>query len=57
MQKGSFILDLYDGKNKSRYGRRTPLKRTTIPRTLGKKGKNIAKAMSTIFKNYPVRGN
>ena len=55
MQKGSFILDLYDGKNKKQIWQAHAVKTLDDSSDLAKKGKNISKAMAKIFKNYPSR--
>jgi len=57
IQKGSFILDLYDGKDKRQVWQAHATKTLDDTTDLGKKNKNIAKAMSKIFKNFPAKGN
>jgi Domain of unknown function (DUF4136) len=57
IQKGSFILDLYDGKKRNQIWQAHATKTLDNTPDLGKKDRNIAKAMSKIFKNFPGKGN
>lgn len=55
IKKGSFILDLYDGKNKNQIWQAHATKTLADTTDLDKRTKNTQKAMAKIFKNYPAR--
>ena len=57
IQKGSFILDLYDGKKKNQIWQAHATKTLDNTTDPGKRKRNVEKAMAKIFKNYPAKGN